>query len=113
MPAQNKQQEKTTKKQPPARTLEARENQMIALAFDQAEAELRNKTASSQVVTHYLKLGTLRAQYELESLKQQNLLMAAKTDQIKSTARSEEMFKEAIAAFKQYSGASPGGDDDY
>ena len=113
MPAQNKQQEKTTKKQPPARTLEARENQMISLAFDQAEAELRAKKASSQVVTHYLKLGTLRAQIELETLKSQNLLITAKTEQIKSTARSEEMFKEAIAAFKQYSGASPGGDDDY
>lgn len=104
--------QRTQKVQPPARTLEARENQMIALV-DQAEAELRAKKASSQVVTHYLKLGTLRAQIELETLKSNNLLITAKTEQIKSTARTEEMFKEAIAAFRSYSGASlPGGDDD-
>lgn len=112
MPAQKKQPEKNTKKQPPARTLEARENQMIALAFDQAEAELREKKASSQVVTHYLKLGTLRAQIELETLRNQNELIAAKTEALKATARTEEMFKEAIAAFRSYSGAPSGGDDD-
>lgn len=100
MPAQNKQQTKNTKVQPPARTLEARENQMIALAFDQVEAELRAKKASSQVVTHYLKLGTLRAQIELETLVCNNLLITAKTEQIKSTARTEEMFKEAISGLQ-------------
>lgn len=111
MPSETKPQRKNTK-QPPAKTLEARENQMIALAFDQAEDELRKKQATSQVLTHYLKLGTIRAQIELETLKAQNKLLEAKTDQIKSQARTEEMFKEAIAAMRQYSGASLGGDDD-
>ena len=109
-----KQSTKSTKVQPPAKTLEARENQMIALAFDQAETELRNKSASSQVVTHYLKLGTLRSQIELETLREQNKLIVAKTEQIKSTAQTAEMFKEAIAAMRQYNGNSSGGDkDDY
>ena len=45
-------------KSPPVMTPEARENQLISLAIDLAEQQLRNGTASSQVITHYLKLGS-------------------------------------------------------
>ena len=39
----------------PALTREARENQLIDLAIDQVEKQLREGTASSQVLVHYLK----------------------------------------------------------
>ena len=44
----------------PALTPEARENQMISLAVDLAEKQLMEGTASSQVITHYLKLGSTK-----------------------------------------------------
>ena len=112
MQTSNKQPSNSKRTPPPATTLEAREAQMIALAFDQAELELRNKTASSQVVSHYLKLGTMRAQAELEALKENNKLIVAKTEALQSTKRIEELYKEALGAMKSYSGATPGGEDD-
>ena len=55
---------KHTKKIRPAMSPEARENQMIALAVDLAEKQLLEGTASSQVITHYLKLGTTKEKIE-------------------------------------------------
>lgn len=88
----------------PALTPEARENQMIALAVDLAEQQLRDGTASSQLITHYLKLGSTRERLEHELKLKELELMAAKTEQIKSTQRSEELMKQAINAFRNYAG---------
>ena len=67
------------KKMRPALTPEARENQLISLAVDLAEEQLRDKTASSQVITHFLKLGTTKAELEKEKLAKENELLRAKT----------------------------------
>lgn len=88
----------------PALTPEARENQMISLAVDLAEKQLLDGTASSQVITHYLKLGTVREQLERERLEKENALLVAKVDALQSQKRSEELFQEAIAAMRRYSG---------
>ncbi len=88
----------------PATTSEARENQLIALAEDVAEHQLENGIASAQVITHYLKLGTTRERLEQERLRQENLLMQAKIEQLKSSVKVEEMYAEALAAMKAYSG---------
>lgn len=88
----------------PGRTPEARENQMIALAINLAEKQLRDGTASSQVITHYLKLGSCRAKIEQEMLERQNELLAAKTDALRSAARVEELYSEALDAMRSYSG---------
>ena len=64
----------------PALTPEARENQMIALAVDLAEKQLLEGTASSQVITHYLKLGTMKQKIEMEILEKQKALIEAKTE---------------------------------
>ena len=88
----------------PALSPEARENQMIALAVDLAEQQLREGTASSQVITHYLKLGTTKAELEKEKLQLENELTKAKTESVKSMKRSEELMVEAIKAFRNYSG---------
>lgn len=88
----------------PALSPEARENQMIALAVDLAEQQLREGTASSQVITHFLKLGTTKAELEKEKLQLENELTKAKTESVKSMKRSEELMAEAIKAFRNYSG---------
>ena len=88
----------------PALTPEARENQMISLAIDLAEEQLRDRTASSQVITHFLKLGTTKAELEKEKLAQENKLLQAKTENLQSMARMEELYAEAIKAMQNYSG---------
>lgn len=88
----------------PALTEEARESRMISFAMDLAEKQLREGTASSQVITHYLKLGTAQARLELERMKQENELLAAKTEALKSAKRVEELYANAIKAMRSYSG---------
>ena len=82
----------------------AREAQMIALATDLAYQQLKNGTASSQVITHYLKLGTQREKIEKEILEKQKELIEEKTNAIKSTRNMGELYENAIAAMKKYSG---------
>lgn len=88
----------------PALTPEAREGQLISMAVDLAEQQLRDGTASSQVITHFLKLGSTREKLEHELKMRELELMQAKTEQIKSTQRSEELMKQAINAFRDYAG---------
>lgn len=95
----------------PAITPEARENQMIALAVDLAEKQLMEGTASSQVITHFLKLGTTKAELEREKLANENKLLQAKTEAIESAKKVEELYANAISAMKIYSGQ--GGSDEY
>lgn len=90
----------------PVATPEERENQLINLAFDRAEEQLRNGTASSQVITHFLKQGTVKAQIELEKLRQENALLEAKTSAIKSAESQEKIYAEAIKAMQKYRGNS-------
>ena len=88
----------------PALTPEARENQLISLAVDLAEQQLRDGTASSQVISHYLKLGSTRASLEKEKLERENELLRAKTENLESSKRIEELYKDALDAMKKYSG---------
>jgi len=95
----------------PALTPEARENQMIALAVDLAEEQLRNGTASSQVVTHYLKLGSSKEKLEKEILEKQKELRDAKTKTLQSAQRTEELYANALSAMKRYSTGNDTTDD--
>lgn len=88
----------------PALTPEARENQLIYLATDLAEKQLREGTASSQVITHYLKLGSTKERIEKEILEKQKDLITAKTEALQSSKRIEELYAEAITAMRKYSG---------
>lgn len=90
----------------PARTPEARENQMIALAVDLAEKKLRDGTASNQIITHYLKLGSTKERIEKEILERQCDLITAKTDALQSQKRQEDIYTEALKAMRSYSGHS-------
>ena len=97
-------QSRPSKHMRPALTPEARENQLISLATDLAEKRLREGTASSQEVTHFLKLASTKARLENQILELQKDLIAAKTENLKSQARSEELMQEALKAFRSYSG---------
>ena len=92
------------RRRPPAKTPEARENQMISLAVDLAEEQLRNGTASSQVITHFLKLGSTKERIEKEILIEQKKLIEAKTDNLQSAKKVEELYANAISAMRTYSG---------
>ena len=97
----------------PALTPEGRENQLISLAEDLAEKQLREGTASSQVITHYLKLGTAKERLELEKLKRENLLLEAKTEVMESAKKVEELYSKAIRAFQSYNGQEEEIEDEY
>lgn len=100
-----------TRKRPPGRGLEARENQLISLAVDLAEKQLMNGTASAQVIVHYLKLGTTVNELEKERLRHENQLLEAKTSSLKAAENSQALFAEAIQAMRDYSPGNidPGG----
>lgn len=98
---------------PPATTIEARENQLIALATDRAEQQLRDGTASSQVIVHYLKLGSTRERLEQELMEQKRELDAAKTEAMKSAKHVEELYANALNAMKRYSGNFGNEEDTY
>lgn len=101
----------SSRKMRPALSPEARENQLVSLAVDLAEKQLRDGTASSQVITHYLKLGSTKERIEKEILEKQKELIEAKTQSLQSAQRIEELYKNALDAMRNYSGQ--GGPDDY
>ena len=94
----------TKRKFKPAIDPEARENQLIALAIDLAEQQLIDGTASSQVVTHFLKLGTSRAELEKEKLKKENAVLDAKAKAFQSGEEIKQLYDKAIKAMRDYSG---------
>ena len=97
----------------PPSTDEAAETKLIALAFAQAQKELESQTASSQVVSHFLKLGSQRAQVELAKLELENKLLEEKIQAERSGQQINEMFAEVMTALKSYTVSPPGVDDDY
>ena len=97
------------KRRPPARTAEGRELEMTSLTMDLAEEQLRKGTATSQVITHFLKLGTIKEQHELEKVRLENELLKTKKAAMESAQNVEAMYEEAIKAFRGYAGQ----DEDY
>lgn len=100
----------TTRSIRPALSSEARENQMIVLAMDLAEQQLLDGTASSQLITEFVKRGSTKARIEQEILSKQKDLIEAKTQSLQSAQRIEELYTNALDAMRNYSGH--GGEDD-
>ena len=107
----NKTENSSARKVRPALTPEARENQLISRAVDLAEQQLLNGTASSQVITHYLKLGSMKEKIEREILEKKKDLIEAQTAKIKSDQSMEELYENAIHAMRNYSGRQDEEDD--
>jgi hypothetical protein len=95
----------------PATSPEEREQQLADAAYDLAEEQIGNGTASSQVITHFLKMGSTRERLEQERMQHEVELMQARREQLEGQQRMEEMFTEAIRAFKGYRGLSESYED--
>jgi DNA-binding ferritin-like protein len=111
---------KSSPRRPPATTPEARENQLIALSVDLAEKQLRQGTASAQVLSHFLKLASSRERLEQDLIQERILLDKAKRENMASAERVEQLYGAAIDAMRAYSGQAPlpkaideDDDDDY
>lgn len=96
--------EKSNSRRRPATTPEGRENQVVAKAIDLAESQIENGTASSQVITHFLKLGSTRERLEQQRLEHENELTRVRIEAIESQKRVEELYMEALQAMRSYSG---------
>ncbi|NLB48624.1 MAG: hypothetical protein GX813_02105 [Erysipelotrichia bacterium] len=110
--AKPKESSKSKKRRPPATTPDARENQLIAMAVDLAEKQLSEGTASSQVITHFLKLGSSRDRLEQENLKEKNKVLKAQTEALKSEKKIEELYTKALNAMRAYSGQDRNDEED-
>jgi hypothetical protein len=88
----------------PAITPEGREQQLTALAYDLAERQLVDGTASSQTISHFLKAGSTRDQLEKQRLQNENLYLSAKIKAVADSSRMEELYSSAITAMREYSG---------
>ena len=91
-------------RRPPARSPQEQERRMISLANDLAEQQLEAGTASAQVITHYLKLGSSREQLEQEKLRRENELLETKAEVMASARRVEELYATALDAMRSYAG---------
>ena len=103
----------TKRKMRPALSPEARENQLISLAVDLAERQLMEGTASSQVIAHFLKRGSVREQLEMERLREENALLRAKTEAFQTAKNTEELYANDIKAMKRYSGNEDMSDEEW
>ena len=95
---------KSSRKMRPALSPEAEENQMISLAMDLAKQQLQDGTASSQLITEFVKRGSTKARIEQEILEKQKELIEAKTQSLQSAQRIEELYENALDAMRKYSG---------
>ena len=113
MPVRRRKSEDTPRRRRPATTPEGREIEMVSLAHDLAEQQILKGTASSQVITHFLKLGSSRERLEQQRLEYESELARVKIEAIESQKRVEELYKEALDAMRMYSGTllDPHGSD--
>ena len=93
-------------------TDEGRENQLISLAMDLAEKQLRDGTATSQVMTEFIKAGSAKGKLERERLENENSMLRAKVEQLASSSRIEELYEQAIRAIRGYSGQDEDEEED-
>ena len=90
-----------------ARTPEAREDELAAAAYDLAEEQIRSGTASSQVITHFLKAGSRRERMEQMRIEHEIEVMKVKKEQLEGQKRVEELYVSALEAMRSYSGQVP------
>lgn len=107
MASRQNQESPAKRRQPPATSPTAREQQLISLSYDLAEKQLIDGTASSQVTSHFLKMGSAREALEQERIGEEVALLKAKAEMMASQARVEELYKSALDAMRSYAGADP------
>src|SRR3954454_5357876 len=103
--ARRKSQEVSKRRRRPATSSEFREQELASAAYDLAENQILSGTASSQVITHFLKMGSTRERLEQQRIEHENQLLEVKRDQIQSQQRIEELYIDAIKAMRSYGGS--------
>lgn len=88
-----------------SRSPEANEGYLVNLAMKRAEEQLQSGKASSQLICHFLKLGTERERLNNEKLRSDLKVAEAKIKSMETAEKSAKLYEEAIEAFKSYSGA--------
>lgn len=99
------------RKRKPATTPEENENECIGLAYDLAKKQLRDGSATSQVITEFIKAGSFKRQIELEKLRRENELLRARVENLESQKRVEDLYANALEAMKTYSGHGENDDE--
>lgn len=102
--ARQRSSENGNRRRPPARTPEARELELASAAYDLAEEQIHQGTASSQVITHFLKMGSTRERMEQQRMEHEIELMQVKKEQLEGQKRVEELYVSALEAMRSYSG---------
>jgi hypothetical protein len=95
----------------PATSAEARELQLASQAYDLAEAQIQEGVASSQVITHFLKMGSSRERLEQQRIAHENELLQVKREAIEGQKRVEELYMQALEAMRSYAGHAPAAED--
>lgn len=95
----------------PARTPEERESVLVSMAMDRIEQQIADGTASSQVLTHFAKLGSSRESLEQERLRNENEVLRKKVETMQAAVDVKNLMTEALKAFRGYSGEDT--DEDY
>ena len=98
---------------PPALTVEGRENQLIAAAYDLAERRILEGTASSQELTYFLKIGSSRTALENAKLREEVTHLRAKTAALEAQVSNEALLDKALKAFRSYRGEDEDEEDEY
>lgn len=88
----------------PPTTPQEHENLLISLAMKRAEQQLADGTASSQVISHFLKMGATREQLEQDKIRKETELLKTKRDTIESAEAVEARIEAAVEAFGRYRG---------
>jgi hypothetical protein len=111
--ARRKPAEGERRRRKPATSPEQREGELIAKASDLAEEQIEGGTASSQVITHFLKLGSSRERLEQQRIRHENELLEVKKEAMEGQKRVEELYMSALDAMRSYQGVTdPAIDDD-
>lgn len=97
---------------PPAKTIEGREHQLVAAAFNLAEKRLHAGTASAQETVHFLKLGSVTHQLEKDKLRQENEVLKARVKEMENKKSGDDMLSKALQAFRGYAGLEIIGEHD-
>lgn len=113
MPPSRKEPESQKPRRRPATTPEGREKQLTSLAFELAETQLADGTASAQVITHFLKMGSTREVLEQERLRHEVELMRVKAQAIEREKDVEKLMLDALNAMRSYKGEEVVISDDY
>jgi hypothetical protein len=97
----------------PATSPEVREHQLASAAYDLAEEQIHSGVASSQVITHFLKMGSTRERLEQERMRHEVELMEVKKEQLEGQKKVEELYVNALEAMRGYSGLTPVPDEEF